>query len=74
MRLQLQTQTRSVSVRDRTVEAQQRMYKHFHPYSRKDGATPLELRFSARTIGPSSHNGMSMQDVVQVCCDDRFSR
>ncbi|KIM52796.1 hypothetical protein SCLCIDRAFT_32375 [Scleroderma citrinum Foug A] len=55
LRPQLRTRTRSVSVRDHTVEAQRRI----------DGATPLELCFVARTLGQSSHNGMTMQDVVE---------
>lgn len=49
------------------MEAQRRMHARYRPYPQRDGATPAELRFTARTLGPSSHIGMTIQDVVQVC-------
>jgi len=57
----------SASVKKRTIDAQKRMYTRYHPYTPRTSATPLELRFAARTLASSSHTGMTMEDVIRVC-------
>ena len=57
----------SVSVKDRTIDAHKCMYAHYRPYTPRNRVTPLELRFVVRSLESSSHTGMTMEDVIQVC-------
>lgn len=41
-------------------------FLRYRPYPPRDGPTSLELRFAARTTGPSSHLTMTMNDVEEV--------
>ncbi|KAF8553778.1 hypothetical protein OG21DRAFT_1509798 [Imleria badia] len=40
-------------------------FPRYRPYPPRDGPTPIQLRFAARTIAPSSHLTMTMEDVEQ---------
>ena len=48
------------------MKAQNRMRTKYRPYQRRIAPPPLEFRFASRTIGRSSYNDMSLQDVVEV--------
>ena len=54
------------STRKRALEAQSLMESKYHPYKRRAVPPPLELRFTARTMGRSSHTEMSIEDVREV--------
>lgn len=54
-------------VRARTVDAQMRMRERYHPYTTRGRVTSLELGFAARSLGLSSFNGMTLEDVHEVC-------
>ena len=49
-----------------TTAAQKKMTKRFHPYDPRGVASPLELCFAARSLGFSSHIGLTMKDVLHV--------
>ncbi|KIM57483.1 hypothetical protein SCLCIDRAFT_28821 [Scleroderma citrinum Foug A] len=55
----------SVSVKDHTIDAHKCMYARYRPYVPRNRVTLLELRFAARSLGSSSHTGMTMEDVIQ---------
>ena len=38
----------------------------YKPYWPRDGLMPLELQFTARTTGPSSHLSMTVEDAEEV--------
>lgn len=59
----------SPPVRRRTLEAQSHMRSRYHhPYRKRAVPLPLELRFTTRTMGRSSHTDMTLEDVDKVCC------
>ena len=58
--------TPPVSVRGRTISAQSRVRQRYLPYTRRGRAAPLELRFAARSLGFTSHTGMTLDDIAQV--------
>ena len=56
-----------VSIRARTLSPEAHKCERYHPYTRRGGTTPLGLRFTARSLGFSSHTaGMTIEDVAQV--------
>lgn len=59
--------TPPVSIRACTLAAQARVRQRYLPYSQRGRAAPLELRFAVRSLGFTSHTGMTVDDIVQVC-------
>ena len=54
-------------VRAHTVDAQMRMHERYHPYTTRGRVTSLELGFTARSLGLSLFNGMTLEDIHEVC-------